>query len=205
MSVHKLRKPISSRWWLRAAAGAAVLAWGWFILYSNLGSEVAEVIVAKRNFVVGESVSSDDFEVQSLHLGSMAAGYAAPDSITKATTLRREVAAGEMIPIAALGPAVVTAVPLAIEVNQAISSKIRSGSTVDIWATPSNLGQVDGKPETIAFGAKVSSLKNDQALGKRVTTVEVWLAPAFVEDVLLAQANQSALALVLSPTLADEK
>ena len=203
MSVHRLRRPLRSRWWLRAILVVAGFAGVWFALYPSSSNSSIGVLVAKHNIFVGDFVSSADFETRSLNLGQSADKYLQPNALPNRSMARREILTGELAAKTAIGRTEGSQVPLALNLSQSLPHQIVAGRTVDVWATALHLGQVDGTPEPIALGAMVTAISQGSSLGQQRTTAELMVSSTYVPALLLAQADGSVLSLVLNPTAAD--
>jgi len=203
MSVHRLRRPLRSRWWLRVLVVAAGLGGVWFALYpSGSNSEVA-LLVAKHDIFVGDALSADDFETKSVTLGESAARYLRPGNLPVGSLARREILSGELAAKTAIGLPEGSLVPLAVTFSQSLPHQVIAGRKVDVWATAVHLGQVDDAPQPIALGAIVTALNQTSSMGQTRTTAELMVSSTYVSALLLAQADGSVISLVLNPTAAD--
>jgi hypothetical protein len=200
MSVHRLKRPLRSRWWPRVTAvilGAAGVWWGMF----PSASASTNVLVAKHNIFEGDVLSAADFESRNLNLADSAQVYLA--TLPDGSLARREIIAGELVVKTAIGRPAGSQVPIALTLTQSLPHQVVAGRTVDVWSTSVHLGQVDSNPEPIALQATVTALSSSSSLGQNRTTAELLVSSQYVSPLLLAQADGSVLSLVLNPTAAD--
>ena len=202
MSVHRLKRPLRARWWPRLMLIAAGLAGVWLAFMPATGQQVS-VLVAKRNIFSGDAVVAEDFETKSFNLGNTAGNYVTPESLPKKGFARQDILVGQLAPKTAIGLPIGSLVPMAITLTQSLPRQITAGRTVDVWSTQLHMGQVDGSPEPIALAAKVTALSQNSSMGQSRTIVEILVSSDFVAPLLLAQADGSAMALVLNPTAAN--
>ena len=203
MSVHRLKRPLRSRWWLRALVVVAGLAGVWFALYPTGSSTETALLVAKHDIFVGDAVSADDFDTKNLALGDSASKYLRSGNLPAGSLARREILSGELATKTAIGLPEGSLVPLAVTFSQSLPHQVIAGRKVDVWATTVHLGQVDDAPQPIALGAIVTALNQTSSMGQTRTTAELMVSSTYVSALLLAQADGSVISLVLNPTAAD--
>ena len=204
MSVHRLRRPIRLRKWPKVLGVIVLIGWLVVLVYPSSSQVPAQVLVAKRNIFVGDRVLSSDFERHSLLLGAVSDAYLDAEQIPSDALASREILAGELLAKSAIGRTEQVLIPLALQLAQAPASKIKVGSSVNVWATSVRLGAVEGSPEPIALNARVSAIKLSASMGQERAVVEVLVQQDFVPPLLLAQADGSVISLVLNPSLADQ-
>ncbi|MBN9141024.1 MAG: hypothetical protein J0H23_09385 [Micrococcales bacterium] len=112
----------------------------------------------------------------------------------------RAVRDGELLPRAAVGDAAgVRSTALVLELAAPASSSVRSGATVDVWASPAHAdGRGFGAPVVLVADAVVVRVVEDDGLvaARGGGAVEVLVPRGRVARVLQAQANGDALAVV---------
>jgi hypothetical protein len=160
------------------------------------------VLVAKRQLLTGETATEKDFEVKSIELVELAKLYASPAQLAPKLLISRDVAPGELLPLTAVRNPDDRKVPLALQLETAISKQVLPGSLVTLWASPSRYSTKQST-EPVAIGALVSDIRVNKSLSRQTTTIELWMDSAFVPAVLMAQADGSILSVVLEPSLRD--
>ena len=188
--IHKLGKRRSA--WLAlplslALGAATALLWPQgptsAVLVANAdlssGTVLTSKYFSKTQVQIGDSIS--------LYLAELPAGVVLTDPLVKGELLTRS----ELTPTP-----LTTLLPTVLVFKDPLPVGLRSGSRVDVWATEPN-----GEPAPIALECEVSNLRSETSLGQKAAAVEVNCLPEFLSALLKAKANQSALALVLQPTL----
>lgn len=203
MSVHRLRRRRVPSWIWRTAALSILIVLAVVALAPGVAQGSNTVLVAKHQLLSGESASEKDFVVKAIELGDLARLYASPDLLSNKLLLTRDVAPGELIPLTALRNPDHRKVPLALQLETAISNQVVPGSTVTLWASPSRYSTKQAA-EPVAIGALVSDVRVSKSLSRQTTTIELWMDSDFVPAVLMAQADGSILSAVLEPSLSDE-
>lgn len=188
--VHRLGKRKSA--WLAlplsVALGAATA-----LLWPQSPSQ--QVLVATANLSSGTVLSNSSFAKVEVQIGDSASLYLAelPDGVILASPLAK----GELLTKSNLTPSPLqTLLPTVLVFKDPLPAELRTGSHVDIWAT-----EQAGEPAPIALDCEVANLRSETALGQKAAAVEVNCLPEFLPPLLKAKASQSAIALVLQPTL----
>jgi hypothetical protein len=105
--------------------------------------DTVAVWAARGALTEGASLTATDLRRESLRFGSsgLAERYVSADSPPPdGMVLTREVAAGELLPRAALGPAErvdLAEIPIAVPA-EAVPTTLRAGEVVDVWVTPAD-------------------------------------------------------------------
>jgi hypothetical protein len=133
----------------------------------------APVFAAAGPLVPGQPLSEDDVVRVDVQLGSQAARYLpAAAGLAPDRYVLREVADGELVPVAAVGGKELVGVqPLTLTVDAGAASVLRVGTRVDVYVNPVDQGATTGGasftgPELALEGVTVSGLpKTSGGLG----------------------------------------
>ncbi|MET3975742.1 hypothetical protein [Cellulosimicrobium sp. 4261] len=172
-------------------------------------SRTVAVYAAGTALTPGTTVGAAELRTVEVRLGAQADRYLlVEDGLPDEEVVLRTVAAGELVPAAALGAAAdLTVRAVAVPVTSGLSERIVAGADVDLWhvpetgAEPSSGGAQDGPeavPEMLVGGVTVAQVDEGEGtfvVGGPVTVhllVEVDDLPA----VLAAVAGEGTLALV---------
>lgn len=115
--------------------------------------DTVTVWAARSDVPAGSTVTAGDLQPQRLRFGSaaLAARYVSADDPPPAgLVLTRAVAAGELLPRAALGSGdrqQLAEVPIAVP-TEAVPATLRAGELVDVWVTPEE-GESAGAPRAV--------------------------------------------------------
>lgn len=142
----------------------------------------------REDVPAGTTITASQLERVDLRFGSadLAARYlSAGQPLPEGLVLTREVAAGELLPRAALGagaPAAVVEVPVALP-YEAVPSDVGVGEVVDVWVTPDDGGAA--RAVVVLEGVRVvSAPRGSSALGPSTTRQIVVGVPADEQGVL---------------------
>jgi hypothetical protein len=195
----------------RLLAGVAMVA-GSVALGSWVvqGAErTTRVYVARDALTPGSAVEASGLGVAQVRLGDVdAARYVnVADGLGPGVVALRVVAAGELVPRAALGSAVDLDVrPVPIAVTVAPSADLVAGSLVDLWEVPAPSRSTDDTdpavvPRELAPALTVAQVKRpDGAFATGGSTIAYVLVPtAILPTVLAAVAGDGAVQLVHVP------
>ncbi|GAB2676123.1 hypothetical protein [Thalassiella azotivora] len=153
----------------------------------------------------GDEVVRDRLRVVDVRLDDLSTVYlSAEDPLPEGAVVTRHVAAGELLPLSALGGAEdLQQRPVGVPVTGALPAGLGKGSAVDLWVAhpdPERAGAFLA-PERLVQSAVVSEVsQSGGALGSGgVTTVQVLVAEAQLAAVLGALANDAVVSVVLVP------
>jgi len=168
-----------------------------------------QVYVARDVLTPGSVVEASGLGVAQVRLGDVdAARYVTvADGLGPGVVTLRVVAAGELVPRAALGSAADLDVrPVPIAVTVAPSADLVAGSLVDLWEVPAPARSADGTdpavmPRELAPALTVAQVKRpDGAFATGGSTIVYVLVPtAILPTVLAAVAGDGAVQLVHVP------
>lgn len=166
------------------------------------------VYSAAADLPSGHRLGRDDLRVVSVHLAAGSAGYlSARTSLPPGTVLVRPIGAGELVPVAALGPAsALTLRPVVVPVPEPLPAGFRPGAVVDLWSAAKETGAgVTGyAPATrIAQGAEIYAVvgAGTGLASTGASRVQVLLGEGELRAVLDALANDAKITLVPLPGL----
>lgn len=152
---------------------------------------------------IGEAVSKENLTVIDARLASSGATYvSASEPIAPGTVAKRPLAAGEILPVAAVttelkeGRRLVTLLK-----DQYAVADFKAGDRVDIWVSSKGEGANNfSDPEVIAEGAEVHSVTAQESIigGTGQSAVELWVHADLLTSVLAATSNGSVINLVPS-------
>lgn len=125
----------------RLFVGVALVAGAALLGASVVGDQDTTAVWAARvPLAEGQALEREDLAVRELQFADPAdaARYVgAQDPVPEGLTLTRDVGAGELLPLAALGDdaQALLEVPLTVTA-EAVPATVRAGSVVDVWVTP---------------------------------------------------------------------
>lgn len=125
-------------------------------------AQQVSISVMSRNLAAGALITSDDFEIHTI--GSSSVGiYASSDTDLIGQRVRRDMFAGEFIPLNALmSPADTDLREVSIPLVAGHSPVVEPGELVDIWMTPSADGvAVPGLAQLVLPNAVIATGLND--------------------------------------------
>lgn len=159
-----------------------------------------EVYAAPRLLTAGERISAEDLELRRVSLGADVESYLTAEALPAAgAVVSRTVGEGELIPLAAVGdergPSMTTIV---VALTTPLGQTVRTGDTVDVWASPQEEAGRYGAPVVISSGAQLVREVADEGLvaGAEAARVELLVPRRDVARILDALANSDALAAV---------
>lgn len=162
--------------------------------------DTVEVYAARTMLPAGTAVSAGDFDVTAVRLGASGAYYLAVDDLPEeGFVLSRAVAAGELVPLAALDErAALGHTSVVVTVGGDVAAAVAAGATVDLWAAPQLEHGRFGSPAIVVASAEVVRLIDASGFigGDSGRSVELRVPTASIAAVLQATANSDALSLV---------
>lgn len=161
----------------RLLVGVALVA-GCVLLGARLlasADDTVAVWALRRDLATGSEVTTADLQRQDLRFGSreLAARYLPADlSVPDGMVVTREVAAGELLPRAALSRGdrgELLEVPVAVG-SEAVPATLRAGELVDVWVTPEPTDGEVPRADRVLEGVRVVALPADgSGLGPSTT------------------------------------
>lgn len=180
---------------LLLVAGSTVGVWA---LVAGIDDTV-EVYAVRDTLATGTPVDADDLQVVQVRLGAAGEHYLAVDALpADGAVLARTVGAGELLPVDALAdPGEEQAATVVVTNRGPLSSKVRPGARVDVWAADAAERGVFEAPSVLVAGAEVSSIREGEGLGGGPgDAVELLVPREKVAVVLEALASGDAIDLV---------
>lgn len=158
------------------------------------------ILIASHDLFAGELITKSDIRVVNLPLGTLANNYLR--AFQGGLVLEHQVRAGEFLPKDFLTDQVDPRIPIRLNNLQPISSSIRVGDKVDIWATKTVQG-IQQEPQPVALSALVASIQTNSALAQTTSTLEIRISPSYLETLLQATDSNYKISVVLHETVAD--
>lgn len=129
----------------------------WFFIDSNRTTEV--FLVTKQDLASGSRLDAQSLEQVELSLFSLTGAYLKPESLLEGAYLQRSIGAGEVIPASAVTTQDLNNWSnLVLTPQVPLSSQIKAGSYVSIWASPLLEFQSYGEPVLLAVDVEVVAL-----------------------------------------------
>lgn len=174
----------------------ASVAGVWLLVSSS--RQTAPVLQTTRTVLPGETISSAELQVVEVGLGPVAGSYLAPQSLEPGAVAVRTLAAGELVPLAAVGDPDELRTTSVVISSTAVPAEVTAGTSVELWhAPPVEDGRAFEKPRILVGDAIVAHVAEEEGmLAGRRTDVEVIVDRADTADVLAAIAGGDALSLV---------
>lgn len=166
------------------------------------------VYAAARALLPGQEVGSGDVTVVDVRLGPAAAQYvSAASPLEPGTHVVRPVAAGELIPLSALGDrSAATDKTVSVTIDSATADTLTAGTVVDLWVSRRDAGGAGTsylEPELLIESAVVAQAPEGRsALGGSFarSPVQIVVPEQDVSAVIAAVDQEGRLTLVPAPT-----
>jgi hypothetical protein len=167
----------------------------WFFIDSNRTTEV--FLVTKQDLASGSRLDAQNLDQVELSLFSLAGAYLKPESLVEGAYLQRPIGAGETIPVSA-----VTSQDqnnwsnLVITPEVPLSSQVKVGSNVSIWASPLLEFQSYGEPVLLAVDVEVVAIiEPEGGFAGQQKSLELRVPAESVQFLLGAISSQALLAI----------
>ena len=164
-----------------------------------LADQTTPVYAARIDLSAGDPVTADKLMIANVQLGTRGVGYAQPGDLDQqAAVATRHIAAGDLVPISALGAELgVAATTVVVPLVGEASASVSVGAVVDVWAARSRDRDGFDTPAVLVPGASVVRLFDSEGFMRSgQTQVELLIPKARVPAVLDAIANADAVSLV---------
>lgn len=180
---------------LVCAAVAGVLA------VLALGRSTTRVYRASADLLVGEPIDAASLELVDVELGATAGAYLADGSLPgDGVVATRPIAAGELVPVAALGAPDVDAATVLVPVSGSLPASAVPGAAVELWASARSSAGSAGREAPIVLVAEARVLRIEAAdaviSGLGDTEVELRVPRGDVAAVLGAVGEDALLSIV---------
>lgn len=177
-----------------ALVASSVLLGSWAV---RSAQGTVPVYAARDTLTPGDPVDSDALVVADVRLGEVGDGryLRADEPLPDDLVTLRTVGAGELVPVAALGPAeAVDTRPVAVPLSRPPSAAVVVGAAVDLWVVPRGSSRSDAStagPRAVATGLTVAEVTGGSGgLGATTTAaVQVLVPVEDLPDVLAALAD----------------
>jgi hypothetical protein len=180
-----------------ALVGASAV--GVVVLVGANDSSVA-VLVARSPLAPGDILQSDDLRTEQVRAGGVHDLYLAPGAVpSDGLVVTRAVAAGELVPVSALGATeAVDSTTVVLQLTSRLPETVVEGTRLDIWAARATSPGDFEPPAVIVQAAMVVRLVAEESLVGSTTgpAVEVLIPRASVASVLESVANGAALSAI---------
>jgi hypothetical protein len=175
---------------------ASVLGVLWIV---SSADRTVQVLSASGPLSPGDRVAAADFGVQSVRLGSAGGKYLTRADVPEAgVVVTRAIAAGELIPLSAVGSVDgLDVASVVVGVHGQLPQSVAAGTVVDLWAARQAEHGVFGPPAVLVESATVVRVITPDSLVAGTTqSVELLVSRSKTASVLEAVANQDALSVV---------
>lgn len=180
--------------------GLVVVAVLGVVFIVSTADTTVQVYSARTTLSPGDRLNSGDLESRSVRLGAVEGKYILAGELPSAGfVLTRAVAAGELVPLSALGNAAgVDVASIVIAVKGTLSQSVVAGSLVDVWSSRQADNRSYGPPAVLVSAVAVVRVVEQQGImaGRDGQSVEVLVPRISVAAVLEAIANSDAISLV---------
>lgn len=190
-----------ARFFLGVFLIVASVAGVWFVVSAS--RQTAPAYAAVHALVPGQAIAPSDLRTVEVGLGPMGDAYLSPSGWTDGMVATRTVAAGELVPVDAVGDAAAartTRVVLRSAVD--VPASAETGSMVEVWASPLlESGRYDPPRILVADATVVSVDRDGSMIGGGAASLELVIPRADVAAVLAATADEALISVV--PTVGD--
>lgn len=176
---------------------ALSIAGVWLIV--SAFDDAVPTLQATRTITQGEVLTSDDFQVVDVGLGSLADDYLGPDDVPTGSIASRTLESGELVPSSAVTDADLSrSTTIVIQSSTGIPEGVEAGTVVEVWqAPPLDEGRSYDVPRILVADVIVHDvLDAEGVLADTGTQLEVVIDRADVADVLGAITGGAALSVV---------
>ena len=180
-----------------ALVAASVIAVGVIVARAE---QSVTVYTARHTLAVGDSIDVADLVPTSARFPDADSLYLTPSRLpADGAVVTRTVAAGELVPAAAVGgTAGATVTNIVVNLQGRLAESVVAGTVVDVWAAPQTEPTRFGPPVVLVAGAGVVRVLDDTGLisTEGAQSVEILVPKTAVAAVLESLANGDALAAV---------
>lgn len=167
----------------------------------SAANNTTSVYTAAKSLSPGHVIKDSDLVLTDVKLGKSSSAYLDAKDLTQGAVVTKAVAAGELVPLSAVGTAKqVATTNVVVQLDLPLSTDAVVGSTVDVWASMAAGQGIFGPPAVIISGAQIAHIT--EATGLAASTggvrVEIVVPQSKVATLLESQANGDAISLVPS-------
>ena len=186
---------------IRFLIGVALVALSiggvWLIVAAS--DDATPLLRATRTITEGEVLTSDDFQVVEVGMGSLADGYLAPEDLRSGRIAGRTIEKGEIVPVSALTDADrLRTTTVVIDSSNGIPEGVHTGTVVEVWQAPLlDDGRTYDTPRILVADVTVHQVQEPEGmLAESDPRLEIVIDRADVADVLAAVTGGAALSIV---------
>lgn len=185
-----------ARFFLGIALIAASVGGVWFLV--NASRTTVPVYAAAHTIVEGELISTGGLRIVDVALGASQDAYLPAGELSPGVVATRTIAAGELVPAAAVGDAeAARTTTVVIRSAVDVPAAVVAGSVVEVWSAPRTEQGRYGTPSILVADATVVAVsRDDSMIGGGAASLEVVIPRADVADALGAIADEAALSVV---------
>lgn len=188
-----------ARFLIGIALVAASIAGVWFVVGAS--RQTVAVLAAADTLVPGQPVTAADVTVVDVALGQARDAYLAPETLGEGIVALRTIAAGELMPVAAVGGAELSdRTSVVVQSSVDVPAGLDRGALVELWETPATgPGDPDAvaPPRIVVADAVVARVsREDGVMAAGGAALELVIERSRVADVLAAVAAGSVLSAV---------
>lgn len=167
----------------------------WFFIESNRTTEV--FLVTKQDLASGAPLDLNNLEKVELSLFGLADAYLRPESLMDGSYLQRPIGSGEAIPLSAVtNQDQNNWSNLVLTPQIPVSSQVRVGSNVSIWASPLLEFQSYGEPILLAVDTEVVAIiEPEGGFAGQQKSLELRVPTDSIQYLLGAISSQALIAL----------
>ena len=167
----------------------------------SAADNTTSVYTAAKSLSPGHVIKDSDLVLTDVKLGKSSSAYLDAKGLTQGAVVTKAVAAGELVPLSAVGTAKqVATTNVVVQLDLPLSLDAVVGSNVDVWASMAAGQGIFGPPAVIISGAQIAHIT--EATGLAASTggvrVEIVVPQSKVAALLESQANGDAISLVPS-------
>lgn len=168
----------------------------WFVV--TAARHTTPVYVAARTIVSGQAITDADLRLVDVALGATADGYLAADALVADAVAVRTIAAGELVPVEALGDAAgARSTGIVVQSTADVPASVGAGSTVEVWSAPRAEDGSFEVPRILVADATVVSVQRDEAMvGGRGPSLEIVVPRSDIPLILGAMTDEAAISVV---------
>lgn len=167
----------------------------WFLIESNKTTEV--YLVTKQDLASGSPLDITSLDQVELSLFGLAGVYLQPESLLDGAYLQRPIASGEVIPISAITTQDQDNwTNLVITPQIQVSSQVRVGSNVAIWASPLIEFQSYGEPVLLEVDVEVVAIiEPESGFASQAKSLELRVPSESIQYLLGAISSKASIAI----------
>ena len=197
-------KTIRTRFWFdpRFAIGLALVVASVVGVYAIVAStdQTTAVYAARSSLAVGDRIDASDLIATDVRLGVAGEMYVTPDRLPDdGLVVTRTVAAGELVPVSAVGTrAGATVTSVVVDLQSKLAAAIEPSSVVDVWSARQGENAQFGPPAVLVGQASVVRIVESTGLitADGGQSLEILVPKGKVAAVLEAIANGDSIAVV---------